>query len=132
MRSNSSSYTFFPRSCGKYDTLTIVLHILTNRSKEKTQTLLRKHIAKIEGDEESAPNISKQIVSNITLFLGKMARGRDKQISIQARQAILTAYMFSESGTMSNLDKIREVIGITKHGFYVRKAACDKSLYTYE
>ena len=123
---------FFPRSSGKHDTLTIVLQVLTNRSKERTRALLRKHTAKIEGDEEKVINISEQIVSNIKSFLAKTARGRDKQTSIQAKQAILTACTFSESGRMSNLDKIREVIGITKHGFYARKVARDKNVYTYE
>ena len=72
---------FFPRSSGKHDTLTIVLQVLTNRSKERTQALLREQTAKIEGDEEDVINISKQIVSNIKSFLAKTTRGRDKQTS---------------------------------------------------
>ena len=39
---------FFPRSSGKHDTLTIVLQVLTNRSKERTRAILREHTAKIE------------------------------------------------------------------------------------
>ena len=122
----------FPRSCGKHDILTIFLQILTNRSKEKIRAILHKHTAHIKGDEESTPNIRKQIVSNIKLFLVKSARGRDKHTSIQARQAIFTACTYSKSGTTRNLDKIREVIGMKKHGFYAWTVSRDKNMYTYE
>ena len=90
-----------------------------------------KNLAKIEVDKETEPSIINQILNNTNSFLKNTAQGRNKQSSIQAKQAILTTCIFSEPSTMTHLDKIRDAIGITKHGSYARKVAQDKSVYAY-
>ena len=89
---------------------------LIDKSKEKAWSILRKRLSKNGGDGELVPNINTEIVGDIQFILSKTAPERNKQTMIQAKQAILTVCTFSQFGTMINLDKIREVIGITKMG----------------
>ena len=42
--------------------------------------------------------------------------------SMQAKHTILTACTYTESGNTVDLDRIRDVIGMSKNTFYVRKA----------
>ena len=41
---------------------------------------------------------------------------------MQAKQAILTACTYTQSGNTLDMDKIRDVIGMSKNTFYIRKA----------
>ena len=51
--------------------------------------------------------------------------------SIQAKQAILTACTYSESGTTVDLDRIRGTIGMSKNAFYLRKGQHNDSIDSY-
>ena len=54
-------------------------------------------------------------------FMTHKKKGRNNVTSMQAKQAILTACTYTQSGTTLDLDKIRDVIGMSKNTLRSRK-----------
>ena len=97
----------------------MILTILT-RSKAQKIKILRDKLSELSCEIDKA-DISTVIVHNIREFMTHKKKGRDNVTSMQAKQAILTACTYTQSGNTLDLDKIRDVIGMSKNTFYIRK-----------
>ena len=118
----------YPRKSKTKTLFTLLLDTITESKRDRVE-MLRQTLDELVSEDEDS--VDDAIVNNVRSFLSS-TKGRDTTLELQTKQAILTACTYSGSGNKVELERIREVLGVSKKSFYRKTIMRTNKLDTYK